>query len=188
MKTNDKNDKNETTTAKRVKVYIALAGLKGQAIKAGGVKAGRYILKAGEVEVSAILNEKAKAATARADWQAVKTYKMLAKVYAPAGGYSRRSAAIVAASDYAKMNDNHYLAEGLVKELAEAERTEATLAKIAAEKAAERAQARAAYKATPEYLAAHAAKAKATAEAKAAKVLERAQARVAEILARATAA
>lgn len=183
----DKNT-NATTTTKRVKVYIALAGLKGQAIKAGGVKAGRYIIKAGEAEVSAIIEAEARKATAGADWEAVKDCKECAKVFAPAGGFVRRSAAIVAAAEFARINGSHYLAEKLVKELPEAEKTEAAWKKHEQEKAAERAQAREAYKATPEYKAAQAAKMKATAEAKAAKVLEKAQARAAEIIAKAKAA
>ena len=183
MKTNT-----TTTTAKRVKVYIALAGLKGQAIKAGGVKAGRHIIKAGEVEVSAIIEAEAREATKKADWEAVKDCKECAKIFAPAGGFVRRSAAIVAAAEYASEHTDHYLAEGLKKELDEAAKIEAEITIRAAEKAEERAKAREAYKATPEYKAARAAKAKATAEAKAAKVLERAQARAAEIIAKAKAA
>ena len=187
MKT-DNNTNATTTTAKRVKVYIALAGLKGQAIKAGGVKAGRYILKAGEYEVAGIIDAFAQDATTRADWKTVKACKELAKSFAPAGGFVRRSAAIVAAAEWAKIKDNHYLAEKLAKELPEAERTEAAWKKHEQEKAAERAAAREAYKNTPEYKAAQAAKMKATAQAKAQKVLERAQARAAEIIAKAKAA
>ena len=188
MNTNKETTNATHTPGKGIKVYLALAGLKGQAIKAGGVKAGRYILKAGEAEASAIIDALAKKATARADWQTVKACKEAAKLFAPAGGFVRRSAAIVAAAGYAQTNPGLYLAEGLAKELPEAEKAEALWKKHEAEKAAERAQARAAYKATPEYKAAQAAKAKATAEAKAAKVLERAQARAAEIIAKAKAA
>lgn len=184
-----KETKNATTaTAKRIKVYLALAGLKGQAIKAGGVKAGRYILKAGENEVASIIVAFAREATARGDWKTVKACKGCAQMFAPAGGFLRRSAAIVAAAEYAKINNTHYLAEGLAKELPEAEKVEAAYRKQAQARAEERARAREAYKATPEYKAAQAAKAKATAEAKAAKVIERAQARAAEIIAKAQAA
>lgn len=183
------NTKNEnTTTAKRIKVYIALAGLKGQAIKAGGVKAGRFIVKAGENEVASIIDAFAREATARGDWKTVKACKGCAQMFAPAGGFVRRSAAIVAAAEFARINDAHYLAEKLAKELPEAEKTEAAWTEADKRKKAERAQAREAYKATPEYKAAQAAKAKATAEARAAKVLERAKARAAEIIAEAQAA
>lgn len=185
MKTNT----NETQTAaqanKGEKVYIKYIGLRKASFRAGAFAEGGYIIKQGDATAAALLAGEIKAAAALDDRERLRALRGDIWKYAPARGFGRRSAAIVAAAAWAfRQASGVYLADGLSAELEQAERIEADWAESDRRRKEAAAAKRIAAKNTPEAIAARQAKEQAKAEAAAAKVIETAQRRAAAILAK----
>ena len=189
MKTNTNTKQTDTTTPnKGEKVYIKFIGLKKAAYRAGAFSEGGYIIKQGDATAAALLAGEIKTAAALDDRAALKLLREAIATFAPARGFGRRSAAIVAAAAWVDRwtarGARVYLADGLTAELEQARRIEADWAESDRRRKEAAAAKREAAKNTPEAIAARQAKEQAKAEAAAAKVIETAQKRAAAILAK----
>lgn len=188
MKTNTNEKQTAAQASKGEKVYIKYIGLRKASYKAGAFAEGGYIVKQGETTAAALIAGEIKTAATLDDRESLKALRDDISKYAPARGFGRRSAAIVAAAAWvdrwAARGARVYLADGLTAELEQARRIEADWAESDRRRKEAAAAKREAAKNTPEAIAARQAKEQAKAEAAAAKVIEAAQKRAAAILAK----